>query len=142
MFFSLTFLCASSQYLISVPPVQITSQILIQRRHRIKGHDLDIGQATFTLVSRDVYFGVLKNLQSKGEMMEKSSRMEVWGSHSGLYNICLALYFNQNSLSYGLPNRHCTSALTIFKNCIYQIAQIRINVHLEDRDKCPHFLHS
>ena len=47
-------------------------------------------QAEFTLALRDIYFGLLKDLQSKGKMMGKvSSHMEVWGSHYGLYICCL-----------------------------------------------------
>ena len=42
-------------------------------------------QAESTLALRDIYFGLLKDLQSKGKMMGKSIHFEVWGSNSGLY---------------------------------------------------------
>ena len=45
--------------------------------------------------------------------MEDIFPYEVWGSHSGLYMIWLELYADLNSLSYGLSNMHCISALTI-----------------------------
>ena len=45
---------------------------------------MDPEKVTATLASGDKRFGMSEDLQSKGEMMEKSICIEVWGSHSGL----------------------------------------------------------
>ena len=45
------------------------------------------GQAATTLASRDKYFCLLKDFQSRGEMMKKNLHIEIWGSHAGLYMV-------------------------------------------------------
>ena len=49
---------------------------------------MDPRQAATTLPPRDRYFGLLRDLQLKEEMMEKL-HIEVWGSRPGLYMVIL-----------------------------------------------------
>lgn len=49
---------------------------------------MDPKQAATTLPPRDRYFGLLRDLQLKEEMMEKL-HIEVWGSRPGLYMVIL-----------------------------------------------------
>ena len=49
---------------------------------------MDPRQDATTLPTRDRYFGLLRDLQLKEEMMEKL-HIEVWGSRPGLYMVIL-----------------------------------------------------
>ena len=87
-------------------------------------------QAESTLALRDIYFGLLKDLQSKGKMMGKvSSHVEVWGSHSGMYICCL--YICCSSVTKSCPTLcepmdYSTPGFPVL-HCLLEFAQTHVH---------------